>query len=257
MEHQFEKLDNFRDLGGIVTVDGRKVASRRLLRSAELTNLTDGDIRLLSDEYHVANVVDLRTEKERETSPDRLIPGAEHIVLDFFPGESAANADCSEEQIEKLKSAEQMHKNMIETYTSFILDEQVRKSLYEFLMLLLRTKEGATLFHCFAGKDRTGISAAVILTVLGVPKEEIVKDYLQTNVMREEINRTIIEYMRNEGQPENVLEALQAGLCVEQRYLETAFAAADREYGSFENYISKGIGLEQGDWEKLRVMYLE
>ncbi len=64
MEHQFEKLDNFRDLGGIVTVDGRKVASRRLLRSAELTNLTDGDIRLLSDEYHVANVVDLRTERK-------------------------------------------------------------------------------------------------------------------------------------------------------------------------------------------------
>ena len=257
MEFQFSKLDNFRDLGEIHSGDGRTIKPKRLLRSGELSNLTTEDIRILREEYHVVNVVDLRTENERKSSPDKIVPGACHIDLDFFPGEAAKQADCSEDQLGKMQNVEQMHENMLETYRSFIEDEHVRKSLYEFLKLLLETKEGGTLFHCYAGKDRTGISAAVILTVLGVSKEDIVRDYLETNVLREEINHTIIEYLRDAGQPENVLEAVHAGLCVEQRYLETAFETADKKYGSFENYILQGIGFEPEGWEELRLMYLE
>ena len=257
MEFKFSKLDNFRDLGGTRAVDGRTIKPKRLLRSGELSNLTTEDIRILREEYQVVNVVDLRTENERKSSPDKIIPGACHIDIDFFPGETAKKADCSEEHLGKLQSVEQMHENMLETYQSFIEEEHVRKSLYEFLKLLLETKEGGTLFHCYAGKDRTGITAAVILTVLGVSKEDIIKDYLETNVLREGINHTILEYLRDAGQPENVLEAVHAGLCVERRYLEAAFETADKKFGSFKNYILQGIGLGQEGWEELRLMYLE
>lgn len=256
MGYQFEKLDNFRDLGNIPAADGRYVAPGRLLRSGEVSHLTEGDIRILHDVYHVANIVDLRTESERMESPDCHIPGAKNIALDFFPGEAAKNADCSEDHLNHMQSARQQRISLANSYTSFIKDAHVRGVLYEFLQLLLRTEAGATLFHCYAGKDRTGITAAVTLTVLGVSKNDIMKDYMATNAQREEINRTIIDYLRQEGRPENVLEAVMAGLCVEQQYMETAFALADEMYGSFDNYIIQGIGFEKAQWKRLREMYL-
>ncbi len=256
MEYKFEKLDNFRDLGNIPAAYGKRTAPGRLLRSGELSHLTREDIRILCEEYHVMNVVDLRTESERMSSPDCEIPGTCHLNLDFFPGEASEKGDCSEEQLNKMQSAEQIRRNLLNSYTSFIKDEPVRMALYEFLQVLLCTEYGATLFHCYAGKDRTGISAAVILTVLGVSKDDIMKDYLETNVLRNETNHVIIDYLRNEGRPENVLNAVLAGLCVEQIYLEKAYEIAQRLYGSFENYITNGIGFGKADWEKLREKYL-
>lgn len=252
----FLKVVNFRDLGGIPAVSGKKTAFGRLLRSGELKDLPGEDIRMLKEHFQLTNIVDLRTEKERTVSPDTDIPSTKYTVLDFFPGEAAKKADCSEERLDHMESVEQLHKNMERTYASFITDEGVREALYEFLQLLLQTKDGATLFHCFAGKDRTGISAAVILTILGVSKENIMKDYLETNIQRKEANRAILEYLKGEGRPEAVLETIHAALCVEQRYLEVSYETAEERYGSFEEYITKGIGLEKGEWEKLRLMYL-
>lgn len=256
MEYKFENLDNFRDLGNIAAADGKRVAPGRLLRSGEVSHLTDEDIRILREVYHVVNLVDLRTASERLENPDCHMEGVKNVALDFFPGEAAKKADCSADNLNKMQSAAQQRENLKKSYTSFITDDSVRKALYEFLQLLLHTPNGATLFHCYAGKDRTGISAAVILTVLGVKKHDIMKDYLETNVLREEINEIIIDYLRNEGRPENVLDAVRAGLCVEQDYLETAYETAQKMYGSFENYILNGIGFAADDQERLRELYL-
>ena len=253
--YKFERLSNFRDLGDILAADGKRVAPGRLLRSAGLSDLTTQDIQILCEKYHVVNVVDLRTKSECLEKADVEIPGASYINLDFFP-EAEQKANCSEEQLNQMQSAGQQRENLLNSYRSFITQESVRKSLYEFLRLLLCTEKGATLFHCYAGKDRTGITAAVTLSVLGVDKEAIMKDYLATNELCAETNRMIIDYLRNEGRPENVLEAVIAGLCAEQIYLEAAFETAEKMYGSFENYISEGIGLKGEEWQKLRDLYL-
>lgn len=256
MNHNYVKPDNFRDLGGMSAADGRKTAPGRLLRSGELSNLKEHDIRILGAEYHITNIVDLRTKNERQTSPDCIIPEIHYFILDFFPNQAAEKSTGSEEQLKQMQSAEQTHKNMEELYTSFIMDRQVKKQLYEFLQLLLRTETGATLFHCYAGKDRTGITAAVVLKVLGVSQSDIMKDYLETNIMRQNMNEIILDSLKKLKQPENIQEAVMAALCVEQRYLEIAFETAEREYGSFQNYIAQGIGLSEADWHRLRTMYL-
>lgn len=257
MQQKFLKLVNFRDLGGISSATGKKVRTGRLLRSGELSSLPQEDIRVLKEVCHLVNIVDLRTENERTASPDTEISGTHYTALDFFPGEAAGKADCSEDRLESMPSVEALHETMESTYVSFVADETVRSALHEFLRLLLRTETGATLFHCFAGKDRTGITAAVILTVLGVSKEAIMEDYLETNALRREANEQIIGYFQKQGKTGAVLDTIRAALCVEARYLERAYEAAEERYGSFEGYILDGIGLAESDWEKLRLMYLE
>lgn len=145
---------------------------------------------------------------------------------------------------------------MKELYTSFIMSEKVRGKLYQFLQILLGTAEGSTIFHCFAGKDRTGISAAVILTILGVPKEDIMADYLETNVLRQKANEEILAQLRAADAPKEMQEAVNAALCVEQDYLESCYEMAEKTYGSFERYILEGIGLKAAEWKALQNMYL-
>ena len=256
MKYEFSKLDNFRDLGEIASSDGRKIVSGRLLRSGDLSKLTDEDVLILKEKYHLLNIVDLRTENERLESPDCIIQGTRYLSLDFFANESAGKATGSVGQFKEMQSVEQIHTKMEELYASFITDINVRRKIYEFLQLLIQTKSGATLFHCFAGKDRTGITAAVILTVLGVARERIIDDYLETNKLRQKANEIIIDSMKEAGHPEPVEEAVRAALSVEQQYVETSYEMAEKEYGSFEEYISRGIGLEKGAWEKLCGMYL-
>lgn len=256
MNYEFKNLDNFRDLGGIPAADGKMVAPGRILRSGDLSRLTEEDIILLKEKYFLTNIVDFRTEHERVESPDCKIPGTQYFAMDFFPNESLEKSTGSEDQLKQMESAEQIHKNMKELYASFITDMSIREKLYEFLQLLLRTEKGSTLFHCFAGKDRTGIGAAVILTVLGVSKNNIIKDYLETNILRQKANKTIIDGLKDAGMPETMQEAVQAALSVQLEYLEISFETADREYGSFEEYIIQGIGLEKDKWEQLRLGYL-
>lgn len=256
MKHHFTNLDNFRDLGGISVGGGKKIAPMRLLRSGELSKLTEGDIRLLQVEYYIRNIVDLRTKNERLESPDRMIPNTRYYALDFFPNASGEKSTGSEEQLKHMQNAAQIHRNMEELYVSYITDINVRKKLNEFLQVLLHTEKGATLFHCYAGKDRTGITAAVILTVLGASKSAVFEDYLKTNVLRQNVNRKIVDSLKESGQPQAMQEAVLAALCVEQRYLELSYETADKGYGSFEKYITEGIGLKEREWAELRNMYL-
>lgn len=155
-----------------------------------------------------------------------------------------------------MQNVEQIHQMMKELYSSFITSEKVRGKLYEFLQILLNTSDGSTIFHCFAGKDRTGISAAVILTILGVSKEVIMEDYLETNKLRQKANEEMLAQLRAANVPKEMEEAVNVALCVEQEYLEICYEMAEKEYGSFENFISEGIGLKRNEWETFRNMYL-
>lgn len=255
------ELVNFRDLGGICTVDGRKVLPKRLLRCGDLSTLTEDTINTLQNEYHVSNIVDLRTEKERKKASDCDIPGAVYHVLDFFPGEDlmgrGQQATGSREQLLQMKDEAFLHDYMKKLYAEFITTQTAREAIHQFLHILLGTEQGATMFHCSAGKDRTGISAAVILTILGVPKETILEDYLMTNQMRANANQMIVNGLRNKSVPEGVLKVVEAALSVKKEYLETSYAVAEKEYGSFGNYISEGLCVSESEQSRLKELYLE
>lgn len=258
---------NFRDLGGIRTMDGKQVAYGRILRSGDLSGLSEEAAEVLEQQYHLRHILDLRTEEERNAFPDLEVPGAEYHVLDLFGkggrlGGSLKDGVGSREQMEMLQDIEQVHLYMERLYRSYITTATVRTALKRLIDIFLETESGAVLFHCFAGKDRTGISAAVLLTVLGASKEDIMEDYLATNELRKEANRMMLAGLRKqmeakgESDFQNKEKAVAAALNVDQRYLLASYETAEETYGSFENYIREGIGLSEEDCRKLRKLYL-
>lgn len=112
------------------------------------------------------------------------------------------------------------------------------------------------MFHCFAGKDRTGIAAAIVLHILGVSKEDIIKDYLQTNQQRQEANQAIIAGLVKKGLSAEGEKAILIALSVSEDYLLNAFSVAKDSYGSFDNYIKEAIKINYDEQEQLRQIYL-
>lgn len=260
MNKEIKDIVNFRDLGGIPAAGGKCVAPARLLRCAELSNISRETSLYLQEVYQVKNIVDFRSEAERKHAPDHEVTGACYRTLNFFPDMDATGENSivkgNQQQLSKIQSHEQVYAKMKELYASFVTGAAPRAALREFLLILQNTEEGATLFHCTAGKDRTGVSAAVILHILGVGREEIMKDYLATNAMRREANHRTLEKMRSQGAAEEMLKIVETALCVEKEYLEIFFAAAEQEYGSFDRFITEGLKVGDEEQEKLREMYL-
>jgi len=126
----------------------------------------------------------------------------------------------------------------------------------QFIAELLAAGGAPVLFHCTAGKDRTGFAAALVLRLLGVPEEVIVADYLRSNTYSLTAHRRTLFLLRLfKGQELTAL--VRALLGVEEAYLQATFEAIDREYGSFAAYVRDGLGLSEADIERLRDLLLE
>lgn len=253
--HTFEKLVNFRDLGGIPGAGGKTVAPRRLLRSGEPVNLPRRESDALAGAYHLANVIDLRSQRETQQHPDDAIPGAQYHHIDIL--RDAAGDAPDEENLQKvMQRPGAMDEFMLRVYRQMITDAAARAGFAQAVGLVLAQNRGATLFHCYAGKDRTGLLAAILLTLLGARREDIFEDYLKTNIQRKAANQKLLVNLGRQGVPQPQLEMLKTGLEVKENYLAHAYAVAGKEYGSFAAYIEKGLGIAAVQKEALRAMYL-
>lgn len=257
MTYTFDKLYNFRDLGGHIGNNGRPIKKGRLLRSGNLASLTEKDVETLKTTYNLKNIIDLRTRSEKEKDPDVEVPGTIYYDFDFFQGSDDVLATGSSNQLQSLRTITQVNDMMKNLYSSFITDAGVCLKLREILQILLNTPQGSTLWHCFAGKDRAGITAAVILTILGVNKTDIFADYEVTNQMRKKENEEILDRLSKQNISEEMLEAIEVALYADKAYLAISYQSAQEQYGSFEAYIINGIGFKTSEWELLRNMYLE
>jgi protein tyrosine/serine phosphatase len=178
---------NVRDLGGLPTVDGRRVRPNRLIRSDSLQGLTDADVRYLVDDLEVRAVADLRTGVEVTSEgpgPMMREPRVEVRHLSLFP-EAGDNTDAvaAEDadapvvlpwQNRDPKSAEGRQRGAAGVYLSYLDDRA--DSVIEALRLIAYS-DGATIVHCAAGKDRTGMVIAFALAEVGVDREAIIDDY--------------------------------------------------------------------------------
>lgn len=243
---------NFRDLGGITTSKGKTVKANRILRSGELVDLASEDKLKLVDNYGLKSIVDFRSSKEISERPDDSLESTDYYHIDIMKDvENNASKSYFEDN-------EEFHPDemMKDVYKTIILDDTATQGYRSFIDVLLNQKEGSTIFHCFAGKDRTGLGAAIILTILGANKEDIINDYLETNVLRKEANDKMLEEKRNQGASEQELEYFNLFMSVKADYLETAFETANEKYGSFLDYIINGIGVSKNEIETLQEMYL-
>lgn len=229
---------NFRDAGGYRTTDGHWVKMGEIYRSDSLDKLTDADLAKLR-RLSVVTVFDLRMESERGAAPDRVPAGATHVVADVLAGSPAfttmprtpAEAEAMMVDGEKFMVSGSTAKSAYRTVFSGITDENAR----------------GVLFHCTAGKDRTGWANAALLTALGVPRSTVMADYLASNDYRAEANAAALASM-----PAEQAAVYKPLLDVRPAYLNSGFQEVAETFGSLRTYEKRGLGLDAKDLRDLK-----
>ncbi|HHX69196.1 MAG: tyrosine-protein phosphatase [Miniphocaeibacter sp.] len=249
-----ERPVNLRDIGGYEGREGKTVKKMTLLRSGEITNITEKDKNILLNNYELRTIVDFRSENEKEEAPDTKINGVDYFHIDILKNNT--NGATSLKTFKEEANPEAVNNLMNRTYEDFIVDSGAIAGYRQFIDLLLKQNNGSLVFHCFAGKDRTGFAAAIILNILGVSKENILYDYLLTNKMREKENNRIISKMKELGYKENELKAMDIALNVKEEYLISSINKANELYGSLDGYIENALKVDKEERKFLLEKYL-
>ena len=231
---------NFRDLGGYAGHGGRSVRWRVLFRSDHLAKLTDADLGQLQA-LKVGRSFDFRGQQESAAQAYQW-PGTErhHLAIEPTLVQYLHAQAQSGQAITPQAAADAMQV----TYQGF-----VRQSSGRFAQLFahLLAHDAPLVFHCTAGKDRTGLAAALILRALGVSQADVLQDYLLTNAL----------YRHDAGQGGALsAEVLDVVWRVREEFLQASLQAIDADYGSMAQYLQQGLGLAEPDLERLRQMYL-
>lgn len=256
---------NARDLGGIVTADGARVRDGVLIRSTALGRLTDGDVAKL-EERKLAWVVDLRDRSEIDAAPpDRLpadpAPRTRHIpVFDpehpVFTYVSAVLMGHDVAVAAPAAAVDGSPAAMIEIYRWMVTDAQARVGFGTAVRTIVEAAGEPLLFHCSAGKDRTGWLTAILLELVGVDRDTIVADYLATNGYSRSTHVSIMNAMRAKGRavrPEHLLPLLE----VRSEYLAAAYAEVERRFGDMDRYVRDGLGVADDTLDALRDLLLD
>ncbi|QKS02058.1 tyrosine-protein phosphatase [Sphingomonas sp. CL5.1] len=246
-------VPNLRDIGGYRTADGRWVRMGMIYRSDQLDQLSDVDLATLST-LDIGVVGDLRTAGERQHGPDRLPAGAQPLVLDVI-ADSKDGVAGDMHRVMDLVAKGDAAKMLTDANREMVTLKSARDAYSTMLARLELPETGAMLYHCTAGKDRTGWATAVILTILGVPRETVMADYLESNVtLKAKNEKTLAMLARPDSKvTPTMLEPL---LTVRPAYINAAFAEVDRRYGSFDNYVHQAFGLNDAGIKRLRVRFL-
>lgn len=248
---------NLRDLGGLPTAEG-PLKQGVVYRSATLTSLSDSDFPQFTA-LGVHTVFDLRTADEVTASPDHLPAGVNSVELDVLADSSlsvAANLGDLKNDPKALAAAlsgGQAEQLFEETYRDLVRLPSALSSYRSFYLGLLdESREGAALFHCTTGKDRTGWAAASLLGLVGVDTENIYEDYLQTNTDLLPALEPILQQVEAHGVDREVLMPV---LGVRESYLDAAFTQMREQFGTIEGYATEGLGLSPDDLTRLRALF--
>lgn len=248
-------ITNFRDLGGIKNRDGQVVAEKKLLRSGELTHVSLQDQNELLENYRLGKIIDLRSTQEIEKRPDEEFQNTNYIHIDIFKNVEGQGTGLDD--FKQIYSPEVARNYMHETYRTMAVNPSAQHGFRKMIESALSIDpDKSFLFHCFAGKDRTGISAALLLEILNVPKKAIYKDYLATNAMRVQENDEVIAQLIKSGTDSKTVEALKIALTVDSSYLDTFYQMVDEEFNGIKNYLTNELNITSSMQKELRSLYL-
>lgn len=248
---------NVRDLGGYSTNDGRQTRWRKLIRAGELANLTTEDQHRLLDS-DISCIVDLRSEAEIKLAPDRVPVGIDYVKLPLFNNDETESTETTTQLNEAYAAnARNGYRRMLYAYRRLIVNEQPQYAYRVFFESLLANGEEKTiLFHCSAGKDRTGMCAALFLGALGVSDQQIRDDYLLTNrYCQPRVSRRVAA-AKQAGMNQNFIQSIISLSTVSIDYLDQAMTIINYEFGGITAYLQDGVGLRADQIQRLKQIYL-
>lgn len=248
-----EGIHNFRDYGGWLTGDGRQVRRGLLFRSGQHVGATDADLRLIAA-LDIRTVIDLRGTSERERNPCRRVEGFAGEVI-YYDGETSSSPphmDIAPDMATALFARERM----LGVYGRMPQNSAAQDMLGRYLRVLAE-RDGASLVHCFAGKDRTGIAATLLLHILGVSERDQMTEFLRTNsaptyAVLHAQSVPIIEARLGRKLDEAGARAL---LEVHEDYLLRFRETVVAMDGSLDGWLAARIGVDDTLRERLRTRF--
>lgn len=236
---------NFRDLGGYEAADGRVVRWRTLFRSDHLADLTAQDLQQLT-QLGIKRAVDFRGVDERAAHGYHW-PQLEQHALTIEPT-VVQRAFAMVHEGHHLTPHETVGL-MQDTYRGFVIDNADR---FATLFRMLLERREPLVFHCTAGKDRTGWAAALILLALGVPREVVQEDYLLTNQLYR--RPAALAARAAQSVPQEILDVLWR---VQLPFLDSAFVLVEERFGTMDTYLAEALGVGPAERAQLAALYLE
>ncbi|MFD8882550.1 tyrosine-protein phosphatase [Streptomyces erythrochromogenes] len=235
---KLEGTANFRDAGGYRTSTGQWVRMGEVYRSDALDKLTPNDLAKLQ-RLHVRTVFDLRMEDERTKDADKVPAGAAYVVADVFAGSGSFRT--------MPRTPDEAVKAMVDAERAMVSGAGGKKAYTQVLEGIERDRARSVLFHCTAGKDRTGWAGAALLTALGVPRQTVEADYLASNDYRRAANDAILSHL-----PAQQAAVYKPLLDVRPEYLNAGYDEVRATYGSFDRYLKDGLGIDARELKQLK-----
>lgn len=246
----FEGAANLRDIGGIPAHNGKSVVWNRVFRCGDMGKLTDNDLAII-EHLNIGAVIDFRNEREIKESKDRYPEGMD--IKRIHANIGASGSDANIESFFKVildpnadaKTAHYLMRNLYVGFAKSLIDF---KPLFEALL----TVEKPLLFHCTAGKDRTGIASALLLYALGVDEDIIIEEFYLSNKYTRSLDNKLTHPMMKDVNK----DVLNVVMGVHPEYIEAYFLALRNEFGSIEVAMETQLGVGKNEVEKLRFLYL-
>lgn len=247
-DFKIKKVHNFRTVANIKNKDGRTLKEGKLYRSANLFKLKKKSFKRIEN-LGIQEIIDLRNSKEIAKKPDRLPGGIAYENYSAFEDEGDQLNQAKKLVLKGKVNGADAEKRMLDFYRNYVTEhpEVIRKIITEIL-----NSDRSVLYHCTAGKDRTGIITALVLTILKFDKETIYNDYLLSNNYREKLVKRRLSLARDLHfiYPKLDLNVLEKLSWVQPSYLDAAFNEINKKYGSTDRYIQEVLGISENKREE-------
>ena len=250
---------NARDIGGYRTLTGSTVRTGLVFRSDALNKLDPAEVATLGA-LGPLTVVDFRGPDEIAAAPDVLPTDATYLNLPVYNPQSDLYTLLNQTidggpAVQQQVLGNGKNVQIMENYYRWMVTDPTARAQFATALTDIADSSGPVLYHCSAGKDRTGWMSAILLTILGVPAPTVYQDYLASNTDLAASNQALLAELEHIGLVTDPA-LLQPMLGVQTDYLSVAFLQADISYGSFDGFVSQGLGLDQHTLAEIRARLL-
>ncbi len=242
---------NFRDIGGYLTQDGRRVRWGQVFRSGSMATLTPADQQHMA-ELGIRVICDFRSSRERAARPTNW--SESHAVVHWNREHEGSVGELVAALRAPQASAASMRARMIDAYRTLPYEQA---DAYREVFTRIADSDLPLIFHCAAGKDRTGIAAALLLTTLEVPRHTVMEDYLLTERFFEEGCRLVFGEPSSRRHADIDPSVWEPMMRAEADYLEAMFATLDERHGGVPGYLRQVLGVDEPLIQRLRQQLLE
>ncbi len=242
---------NFRELGGYATENGRVIREGQFYRSGPLGMLNEDELEFVKS-LNIRHVFDFRSDTEISELPDPQLPAAVYHPINALTDAEGKPVNFSPKVIEQTDFSEQLGSNFLEIMYGNLPFTKAYKEMFE----VIKKKETPILFHCTAGKDRTGIAAVLIMILLGVDEETALYDYELTNEYRVSAIERFLERLAEViGDNEDLRHSLRGVEGVNRENAEISLRRIRERFGDYETFFKAQFGIDEKMQAELAEFY--